>query len=50
MTGRIVRAIARDLDVEPRELIAESLRAVAVAPFLFAGFVAWLVLIAGMTP
>jgi hypothetical protein len=41
----LIHAIAEDLGVEPRDLIAESLRALALAPFLFAGFLAFLLLL-----
>ena len=43
--SRFARAMAASLQVEPEQLIAETKRAVIAAPFIFAGFLAFQLLI-----
>lgn len=40
--------IARDLNVDPDELLAATLRAVAAAPFVLAGLIAFCLLLAAL--
>lgn len=42
----LIAAIARDLDVTPRDLLVATLQAIVAAPFLLAGLWAGLVLLA----
>ena len=45
----LLAAIAADLDVRPRDLVAETGRALIAAPFAFGGLVALLVLLAAVS-
>lgn len=45
---RLIAAIARDLDVPPRELVVATLQALVAAPFVLAGLVAGIVLLSAV--
>lgn len=45
---RLIAAMARDLDVSPRDLIRATLQAIVAAPFVLAGLVAGIALLSAV--